>query len=120
MYSPTVKDHATKPRNRRPMDEPTFQANATYSRCGDELTMYFRVEKGVLTDVRFLAKACGPVIAAASMATTWLIGMTVNEARHLSAIELHNKLGGMPVSKRHSLLLVLQCLAQALGEQPKT
>jgi len=55
------------------------------------------------------------VIAAASYASTILPGKTVGEARQLSAFELHDSLGGMPASKRHALLLVLQCLAEALG-----
>lgn len=120
MYSPTVKEHAIHPRNRREMPECTAKGKATYQRCGDELTMYFQIEKDTLTDVSFTARGCGPVIAAASLATTTLVGQSVEQARKFSVIELHNELGGMPVSKRHSLLLVLQCLAEALGASNQT
>jgi len=119
MYSSTVRDHATKPRNRLEMKAPTTQGSATYVRCGDKLTMYFRIEEDVITECTFTARGCGPMIAAASLATTVLIGQTVDEAKQLSVIDLHNTLGGMPVSKRHALLLVLQCLAEALGHYPK-
>ena len=114
MYSPTVREHAINPRNRRELESPTASGHATYARCGDKLTMYFQVEDGVLTDVSFTARGCGPVVAAASLATTMIIGRTVEQARQLGVFELHKALGGMPVSKRHALLLVLQCLAEAL------
>ena len=115
MYSPTVREHAINPRNRGELESPTASGHATYARCGDKLTMHFRVEEGIITDASFTASGCGPVVAAASLATTMLIGRTVEQARQLSVFELHNTLGGIPVSKRHALLLVLQCLAEALG-----
>lgn len=117
MYSSTIRDHATNPRNRREMTAPTTQGSAFYTRCGDKLTMYFLIEEGIITECTFTARGCGPVIAAASLATTVLIGQTVDKAKKLSVIELHNTLGGMPVSKRHALLLVLECLAEALGSK---
>ncbi|HIB66432.1 MAG TPA: iron-sulfur cluster assembly scaffold protein [Phycisphaerales bacterium] len=115
MYSSTVRDHATNPRNRRELEAPTAKGSATYNRCGDKLTMYFRITEDIITECTFTARGCGPVIATASLATTVLTGQTVDQAKKLSVIELHNTLGGMPVSKRHALLLVLQCLAGALG-----
>lgn len=117
MYSPTVREHAINPRNRRELESPTASGHAAYARCGDKLTMYFQVEDGILTDVSFTARGCGPVVAAASLATTMLVGRTVEQAHQLGVFELHNALGGMPVSKRHALLLVLQCLHQALGRR---
>lgn len=79
--------------------------------------MYFLLEGNIIKEMSFMARGCGPVIAAASYATTILIGRTVGEAKQLNAFQLHDALGGMPVSKRHSLLLVLQCLHEALGSR---
>ena len=115
MYSPILREHAGNPRNRRVMENPSSSGMAKYRPCGDTLTLYFLIENDTLRDVSFTARGCGPVVAAASLATTILVGKTVEEARKLSVLELHNSLGGMPVSKRHALLLVLQCLAEALG-----
>lgn len=101
------------------MPNATASGSAAYQRCGDKLTMHFLLEGEVIRDVSFTAKGCGPVVAAASLATTMLLGKTVAEARSFSVFELHDALGGMPVSKRHALLLVFQCLGEALGESPK-
>lgn len=97
------------------MSEPDAVGYAEYRRCGDHLTMFFRVQEDVIKDVCFDARACGPVTAAASFATTYLFGKTVAQARELDAFQLSEALGGLPTSKRHALLLVLQCLAEALG-----
>lgn len=115
MYSETIRDHAINPRNRREMESPDAVGHAIYRRCGDKMTMYFRIQKNAIQEVTFTARSCGPAIAAASLATTLLQGLTVEEARQIDAFQLHDALGGLPVSKRHALLLVLECLSEALG-----
>ena len=98
------------------MERPTVSGHSTYPRCGDKLTMFFRIQENAIQEVSFVAKACGPVIAAASYSTTVLVGQTLEEAQSWSVFELHEALGGMPVSKRHALLMVLECVHDALGE----
>jgi nitrogen fixation NifU-like protein len=115
LYSEIVKDHAISPRNRREMEPFDRSGESRYSRCGDKLKLYFRLQDQTIVDVSFTGSACGPAVAAASLTTTLLLGRTVTEARQLSAFELHEALGGLPTSKRHAILLVLDCLTQALG-----
>jgi nitrogen fixation NifU-like protein len=115
VYSETIRDHARNPRNRSQMEQPDAVGQAQYRRCGDKLTMFFRIKENSIQEASFTARGCGPVVAAASLATTIVKGRTVEEARQLDAFQLYDELGGMPVSKRHALLLVLQCLAEALG-----
>lgn len=115
MYSETVKDHASNPRNRREMLNPDAVGESKFPRCGDKLKLYFRLQDDTIQEVSFTASSCGPAVAAASLATTLLQGRSIDEARQLGAFELHDALGGLPVSKRHAILLVLECLAEALG-----
>ena len=119
MYSPVIKEHAFHPRHRREMENPDAVGEASYRRCGDNLTMYFRIQEDTVKEVTFTARGCAPVIAAASVAGTILTGLTVEEARRFDAFQLHEALGGLPVSKRHALLLVLECLVEALGARPR-
>ncbi len=119
MYSEIVKDHAMNPRNRREIENPDAFGEGKFPRCGDKLRLYFRIDGETLADVSFTASSCGPVVAAASLATTLLKGRTVAEALKLGAFELHDALGGgLPASKRHAILLVLECLVEALGPRP--
>ena len=118
MYSETIRDHAVNPRNRREMEQPDAVGKASFARCGDKLTMYFRIQDNAIQEVTFTARGCGPVVAAASLATTLLVNQTTESAGQFDAFQLHDRLGGLPVSKRHALLLVVQCLGEALG--PRT
>ncbi len=119
MYSETIKDHAINPRNRREMANPDAVGEGKFPRCGDKVKLFFRLQGETLQEVSFTASACGPAVAAASLATTMLQGRTLAEARQLGVFELHEALGGLPVSKRHAILLVLECLVEALGRQPQ-
>jgi nitrogen fixation NifU-like protein len=77
-----------------------------------------RLADGRVAEARFRATGCGVAIAAGSAGTEWITGRALDEARALSAFELDRLLGGVPPSKRHALLMFLDCLAQALG--PRT
>lgn len=44
-----------------------------------------------------------------------LTGLTVTDASKLSAFELDAKLGGLPISKRHAILMFLDALNRALN-----
>lgn len=120
MYSETVKDHALNPRNRREMTTADTVGEAKYPCCGDKVKLYLRFEVDTIREATFTASACGPAIAAASLATTLLLGRTIDEARNLGAFELAQALPGLPASKRHSILLVLECLHEALKHYRKS
>ena len=107
MYSETVRDHAMNPRNRREMKDPDAVGNGQFLRCGDKVKLYFRLRDEFIEEVTFTGSACGPAMAAASLATTLLKGRTVSEARQLGVFELNDALSPLPVSKRHAILLVL-------------
>lgn len=70
-----------------------------------------------IVTARFLAKGCAPVIAVADAGCARLEGLTVEQARRLSTLELDREIGPLPPSKRHAYLLFLECLAGALDRQ---
>lgn len=117
MYSETIRDHVLNPRNRREMRDPDAVGEGKFPRCGDKVKFFFRFFEGRIQEVSFTASACAPAIAAASLATTMLQGRTREEALQLGVFELHDALGGLPTSKRHAILLVLECLNEALQHQ---
>ena len=108
-------DHALHPRNDDPLPGANACGTARFERCGDRMRLELRIEGGLLQDARCLTVGCGAALAAGSVATELLQGRTVAEARNLTAFELDHALGGVPAPKRHALLMVLECLAGALG-----
>ena len=115
MYSPTLIDHAVHPRNTGPLPGATHAGEARYERCGDRMRLEFLVADGRVREARGQAFGCGAAVAAASVATELLQGLNVTEARNLDAFRLDRALGGGPPAKRHALLMVLLCVAEALG-----
>lgn len=115
MYSRIVWEHSQRPQNRGQIENPDAVGESFYPPCGDRMRMTFRLSEDTIEEVRFLASGCGPAVAAGSLATTMLKGLTFEQARGLSAFELDKALGGLPISKRHAILMVLECLHGALG-----
>ena len=121
MYNSTIWDHFRHPRNRAPMENPDAVGESRYHRCGDRLRLMLRLDDGLIAEARFEAFGCGPVVAMASVGTEMITGLPVEEALTLSAFTLNDALGGLPVSKRHAILMFLESLHEALGShQTKT
>ena len=118
MYSPLLVEHAVHPRNQGSLEHPDAVGTARFERCGDRMRLEFRLAEGRVQEVRCQAFGCGAAVAAASAATELLEGRTLGGARALTAFELDEALGGVPVPKRHALLMVLECVAGALGSRP--
>lgn len=119
LYSEIVKDHALNPRNRREMKEPDLLGQGKFPRCGDKVNIYLRLRGRSIVDASFTASACGPAVAAASLATTLVLGLTLEAAKIAVIRELPRVLGDLPASKRHAILIVFECLAQILDQQPQ-
>ncbi len=96
MYSPTLLDHAVHPRNTGPLPGATHVGEARYERCGDRMRLEFLVADGRVREARGQGFGCGAAVAAASVATELLQGLTVTEARNLDAFQLDRALGGVP------------------------
>jgi len=52
--------------------------------CGDVMQLQVRVENGIIIEARFMTFGCGSAIASSSLATEWLKGKSIEEARQLS------------------------------------
>ena len=116
MYSPTFWSHVRHPRNNRAFTD-AQTGEARYHRCGDRLTLDLRIQDDRIIEASFQARACAPVIAAASLGTEMLRGMELEAARRLDIFQMDRELGGLPPSKRHAYLIFLECLQKAL--EPK-
>lgn len=116
MYSPAVWQHLQNTQNRGHLPGANGVGESRFPQCGDHLILQLRLADGHIQEACFLAKACGPVVAVASLATTQLVGLTPDQARQLSVIRLDKDIGGLPPAKRHALWMLLEALANALDQ----
>ncbi len=80
-YDDLVMDHIRNARNYRVPDDADRQAYGSNPLCGDEVTVYLRMNAGRLDDAAFQCSCCGISMASASMMTESVTGRSAAEAR---------------------------------------
>jgi nitrogen fixation NifU-like protein len=85
LYQEILLDHHKRPRNFHALDGTTHQADGHNPLCGDEVTVFLRVEAGTLAEVTFQGQGCAISRASASILTERLRGKTREEAQAMGA-----------------------------------
>ena len=88
LYQEVVFDHYKKPRNCRQLSGANHKADGFNPLCGDKVTVYLKIENGVIADVSFEGLGCAISTASASLMTESLKGKTLDEADRMFA-EFH-------------------------------
>ena len=83
LYQEIIIDHNRCPRNHHGMDDATAQAVGFNPLCGDKLTVYAKVQEGLIVDLSFVGCGCAISQASASLMTEALKGKSVEEAHDL-------------------------------------
>lgn len=96
------------------MEDATAVGDVSNPVCGDRLRLYLRILDGRVVEARFEAQGCPAAIAASSITTVLLRGMTVEEARALTDHDVEAALGGLPRGKRHCSVLAEEAITEAL------
>ena len=85
LYQSIILDHNRRPRNFHPMEGEARRAEGRNPLCGDELTVWLRMDGDRIEDVSFVGSGCAISKASASMMTTAVKGKTRAEAEELFA-----------------------------------
>ena len=83
LYQAVILDHYKKPRNFRALPEANRSAEGYNPLCGDKVTIYLKVEDGMVRDVSFQGSGCAISTASASLMTDSLKGKTLAEVEAL-------------------------------------
>ena len=84
LYQEVIVDHNRHPRNLGKLEGSNREAKGYNPLCGDEVSVYLKIDKGVIVDVAFEGSGCAISMASASLMTEALKGATVAEAQQLS------------------------------------
>lgn len=114
-YSEIVLDHAENPRNRGVLEDANARGYQMNPVCGDTLVLMLRIEDGRIAKARFETEGCVASIAASSILTEMITGLTLEEAEALTHEDIEEAVGGLPPSKLHSAALVIGGLRRALA-----
>ena len=114
LYNDTVMDHFMNPRNVGELENPDGTGTYGSPVCGDMMQIQIQVENDVITDAKFETFGCGSAIASSSMATSMIIGKTVDEALEISNKQIIEELGGLPAVKVHCSVLADHAIKSAI------
>ena len=85
LYREVILDHYSHPRNKGELPDPDIKVEGANPLCGDELSIFVKLDGGRVADVRFTGRGCSISQASASMMTEQIKGKTIEEARALAA-----------------------------------
>ena len=117
-YSDKVIGHYTNPQNVGTLDKSKSNVGTGLvgaPECGDVMRLQIEVNDNVITDAKFKTFGCGSAIAASSLATEWLKGMTLEEAVKMDNMELVEELNLPPV-KIHCSVLAEDAIKSAIND----
>lgn len=83
LYQELIVDHSKHPRNFGKLEGADHEATGYNPLCGDKVTVYLKVENGVVQDLHFQGVGCAISTASASLMTERLKGKTQAEAEAL-------------------------------------
>ncbi len=116
-YSQKVLDHFMHPKNVGKMENPDAVATEGSPACGDQVTVYLKVDEKdkTISDVSFLSYGCASNIATASIITELAKGKTLDEAKAITWRDAMEALDGLPPVKVHCSVLAADTLQTAIS-----
>ncbi|TMA27017.1 MAG: iron-sulfur cluster assembly scaffold protein [Deltaproteobacteria bacterium] len=118
IYGAVISEHYRRPRNQGALESPDAVHEGFNPLCGDRLRMEVKIEGGRIAAARFRGDACMVAIAAASLLTDFVRGLSIAEA---AAFPREQLLAALEAPLRPSRLgcatLPLEVLRAALRER---
>ncbi len=115
MYSRKVLEHLESPRNAGVLADASVRGEATNPVCGDLLQLYLKIENDLITNAGFQVQGCPPSIAAGSILTEMVQGLSTAEAAALTPADVTRALESLPRNKEHCSVLAIDALRSALA-----
>lgn len=95
LYQSVILEHSKSPRNFRVMDDASCSERGHNPLCGDEVTLYLKLDGDRISDITFQGQGCAISKSSASILTTVVKGRTTDEALALFG-QVHALLTGHP------------------------
>ncbi len=83
LYQEVILDHCKAPRNFREMEAPDKSADGRNPLCGDQLTLFVKMDGDKVQDVCFVGNGCAISKASASMMTGAVKGKSIQKVQEL-------------------------------------
>ena len=81
LYQQVILEHNKKPRNFKVLEDATRYSLGKNPLCGDQLTLWLKMDGDTIADVSFQGQGCAISKASASLMTTTVKGIAVSMPR---------------------------------------
>lgn len=98
IYQQNIIDQYKNPQNFRIVDGYTHTAKVSNSTCGDEITVFLKVNNDKIEDISFQGSGCAISVSAISMLTEELKGKSISEIEKIDDKYIQDKLLGISVN----------------------
>jgi nitrogen fixation NifU-like protein len=109
LYQEIILEHNRKPRNFREMDDADKTIEGRNPTCGDELTLWLKMDGDTVSDISFKGQGCAISKASASLMTTAVKGKTRSEAEAIFE-RFHLLVTGKMAEEEHATMGSLRAL----------
>ncbi len=79
LYQDLILDHGRRPRHQGEMPDATHSMDGDNPLCGDQLTIFLKVENDTISKASFVGHGCAISMAATSMMLEFAIGKSLKE-----------------------------------------
>jgi nitrogen fixation NifU-like protein len=93
LYQELILEHGRHPRHIGHLTDATHSMDGDNPLCGDQLTVFLKIENGVIKKASFTGHGCAISMAAASLMMEFSIGQSLNEFESMYRI-YHRQLMG--------------------------
>ena len=119
MYSEKVMETFKNPQNVGEVENYNAIGTVGNATCGDIMQITLRIEDDIIKDAKFKTFGCAAAIASSSVATTMVIGKTLDEALQLKNKDVIESLEGLPTQKIHCSVLAEEAIKAAIEDYRK-
>ena len=119
MYSEKVMETFKNPQNVGEVENYNAIGTVGNATCEDIMQITLRIEDDIIKDAKFKTFGCAAAIASSSVATTMVIGKTLDEALQLKNKDVIESLEGLPPQKIHCSVLAEEAIKAAIDDYRK-
>ena len=83
LYSQAIKDHNLSHHNKHTLENASLEMPGRNPSCGDEITLFLKLENGIIADASFTGIGCAISQASVSIMIDQVRGKTPQEAKEL-------------------------------------
>ena len=115
-YREEILEHWKNPQNFGEMKRPDLVIDQVNPLCGDEVTFYFKIRRGKISDVSFVGSGCAISVASASLLSEAIKNKGVLEINKLTGEDVLGLIGGKVAPARlKCAFLSLEAVKKIIG-----